>query len=71
MFEPIWNHLYIDHVQITVAETLGVEERGAYYEHAGALRDMLPNHLFQMLSLITMEPLHLNQTIFKMKKKKY
>ena len=56
LFEPIWNHLYIDHVQITVAETLGVEERGAYYEHAGALRDMLPNHLFQMLSLITMEP---------------
>ncbi len=56
LFEPIWNHLYIDHVQITVAETLGVEERGAYYEHAGALRDMLPNHLFQMISLITMEP---------------
>ena len=56
LFEPIWNHLYIGHVQITVAETLGVEERSTYYEHAGALRDMMPNHLFQMLSLITMEP---------------
>lgn len=56
LFEPIWNRLYIDNVQITVAETLGVEKRGSYYEHAGALRDMVPNHLFQMLSLITMEP---------------
>jgi len=56
IFEPIWNRRYIDHVQITVAETLGVELRGAYYEHAGALRDMVPNHLFQLLSLITMEP---------------
>ena len=56
MFEPIWNRSYIDHVQITVAETLGVEKRGEYYEHAGALRDMVPNHMFQMLSLITMEP---------------
>lgn len=56
LFEPIWNHLYIDHVQITVAEKLGVELRGGYYEHAGALRDMVPNHIFQVLSLITMEP---------------
>lgn len=56
IFEPIWNRRYIDHVQITVAETLGVELRGAYYEHAGALRDMVPNHLLQLLSLITMEP---------------
>lgn len=56
IFEPIWNHSYIDHVQITIAETLGVELRGSYYEHAGALRDMVPNHLFQVLSLIAMEP---------------
>lgn len=56
IFEPIWNRRYIDHIQITVAETLGVELRGPYYEHAGALRDMVPNHLFQLLSLITMEP---------------
>ena len=56
LFEPVWNRLYIDHVQITVAETLGVEMRGNYYERAGALRDMVPNHLFQMLSLIAMEP---------------
>ncbi len=56
IFEPIWNRRYIDNIQITVAETLGVELRGAYYEHAGALRDMVPNHLLQMLSLIAMEP---------------
>jgi len=56
IFEPIWNRRYIDNVQITVEETLGVELRGSYYEHAGALRDMVPNHLLQILSLITMEP---------------
>jgi glucose-6-phosphate 1-dehydrogenase len=56
LFEPIWNRRYIDHVQITVAEQLGVEHRGAYYEHAGALRDMIQNHLMQILSLIAMEP---------------
>lgn len=56
IFEPIWNRRYIDHVQITVAETLGVELRGGYYEQAGALRDMVSSHLLQMLSLITMEP---------------
>lgn len=56
IFEPIWNRSYIDSVQITVAETLGVEGRGAYYEHSGALRDMVPNHLFQLLSMIAMEP---------------
>ena len=55
MFQPFWSNLYIDHVQITVAETLGVEGRGGYYEHAGALRDMIPNHILQLLSLIAME----------------
>ncbi|MBY0544526.1 MAG: glucose-6-phosphate dehydrogenase [Gammaproteobacteria bacterium] len=56
IFEPIWNRRYIDHVQITVAETIGIGLRGAYYEKAGALRDMVPNHILQLLSLITMEP---------------
>ncbi len=56
IFEPIWNRRYVDHVQITVAEELGVEHRGGYYEEAGALRDMVPNHLFQLLALVAMEP---------------
>ncbi len=56
IFEPIWNRQYIDHVQITVAETLGVEHRGSYYETAGALRDMVPNHLLQLLAFVAMEP---------------
>jgi glucose-6-phosphate 1-dehydrogenase len=56
IFEPLWNRRYIDHVQITVAETVGVEQRGGYYDHAGALRDMVPNHLCQLVSLIGMEP---------------
>ena len=56
IFEPIWNRRYIDHVQITSAETIGVEQRGGYYETAGALRDMVPNHLFQLVSLTAMEP---------------
>ena len=56
IFEPIWNRRYVDHVQITVAESLGVETRGKYYDRAGALRDMVPNHLFQLLSLTAMEP---------------
>jgi len=54
--EPIWNHRYIDHVEITVAEDLGIENRADYYEQAGALRDMIPNHLLALLSLISMEP---------------
>ena len=57
LFEPIWNRRYIDHVQITVAEQVGVEHRGAYYEQAGALRDMIQNHLMQVLALIAMEPM--------------
>ncbi len=56
LFEPIWNRNFIDHVQITVSEQLGVENRGNYYETAGALRDMIQNHLLQLLCLIAMEP---------------
>jgi glucose-6-phosphate 1-dehydrogenase len=58
IFEPIWNRRYVDHVQITVAETVGVESRGGYYEEAGALRDMVQNHMFQLLALTAMEPPH-------------
>ena len=56
IFEPIWNRRYIDHIQITVSETVGVEQRGAYYDTAGTLRDMVPNHIFQLISLTAMEP---------------
>ena len=56
IFEPIWNRNYIDHVQITVAEKLGVEQRGGYYDTAGALRDMIPNHILQLVTLTAMEP---------------
>jgi len=56
LFEPVWNRRYVDHVAITVAETLGVEHRSGYYEHAGALRDMVQNHLLQLLCLVAMEP---------------
>ncbi len=55
VFEPIWNRHYIDHVQITVAETLGVEHRAGYFEHAGLFRDMFQNHILQMLALVAME----------------
>jgi glucose-6-phosphate 1-dehydrogenase len=56
IFEPIWNRDHIDHVEITVAETVGVERRAKFYEATGALRDMVPNHVFQLLSLIAMAP---------------
>jgi len=56
IFEPIWNRRYIDHVQISVTETVGVEQRGDYYDGAGALRDMVPNHIMQLITLTAMEP---------------
>ena len=56
LFEPLWNRNHIDHVEITVAETVGVEHRGRFYEATGALRDMVQNHLFQLLTLVAMEP---------------
>ena len=56
IFEPVWNRNYIDHVQITVAESLGVEQRAAFYEHAGALRDMIQSHILQLTSLVALEP---------------
>jgi glucose-6-phosphate 1-dehydrogenase len=56
LFEPLWNARYVDHVQITVAEDIGVEGRGEYYDHAGALRDMVQNHILQLLCLVAMEP---------------
>ncbi|GLU36347.1 glucose-6-phosphate 1-dehydrogenase [Pseudomonas sp. NBRC 100443] len=59
LFEPLWRSAYVDHVQISVNETLGVENRGAYYDHAGAMRDMVQNHLLQLLCLVAMEvPVH-------------
>jgi glucose-6-phosphate 1-dehydrogenase len=56
IFEPLWNRRYVDHVQITVAESIGVENRGAFYEETGAARDVLQNHLLQLVSLVAMEP---------------
>jgi glucose-6-phosphate 1-dehydrogenase len=56
IFEPLWNRRYVDHVQITVAESIGVEDRGAFYEETGAARDVVQNHLLQLLSLVAMEP---------------
>lgn len=56
MFEPLWNNQYISNIQVTSSETLGVEERGRYYDESGALRDMVQNHMLQMVSLLAMEP---------------
>ena len=55
-FEPIWNRRYVDHIQITVGETVGVGQRGGYYDTAGALRDMIPNHTLQLVAMTAMEP---------------
>jgi glucose-6-phosphate 1-dehydrogenase len=56
IFEPLWNHKYIDHVQITVSESLSADDRGGYYDKSGALRDMVQNHIFQLMALVAMEP---------------
>lgn len=56
LFEPLWNNHYVDHIQVTVSETVGVGGRGSYYDHSGAMRDMVQNHLMQLLCLIAMEP---------------
>src|SRR5207237_1494186 len=56
IFEPIWNRRYIDHVQVTVAESIGIEGRGGYYESSGPLRDRLQSHLMPLLTLVAMEP---------------
>ena len=56
LFEPIWNRRYIDHVQITAAESIGIEGRGAFYEQTGAIRDLVSTHLFQMMTFLAMEP---------------
>jgi glucose-6-phosphate 1-dehydrogenase len=56
IFEPIWNRQYVDHVQITVSESIGIEERADYYDHAGAMRDIVQNHLLQLMALVAMEP---------------
>lgn len=56
LFEPLWNRNYIDHIQVTVAENIGIENRGGYYDSAGALRDMVQNHILQLLCIIAMEP---------------
>jgi glucose-6-phosphate 1-dehydrogenase len=56
IFEPIWNHNFIHHIEITSAETLGVEDRGGYYDHSGAMRDMVQNHLMQLVGMVAMEP---------------
>ncbi|MBS3102319.1 glucose-6-phosphate dehydrogenase [Candidatus Woesearchaeota archaeon] len=71
MFEPLWNYKYIDHVQITVAEDLGVEKRGSYYDKAGALHDVMQNHMLQLASLVAMElPVSLNAADIKEEKVK-
>jgi glucose-6-phosphate 1-dehydrogenase len=56
IFEPVWNHRYVDHVQLTVAESIGIEHRGNFYETAGAIRDIIQNHALQLLALVAMEP---------------
>ncbi len=69
LFEPLWNSNYIDHVQITASETVGVEDRGGYYERSGALRDMVQNHILQLLCMVAMEaPVSFNADEIRNKK---
>lgn len=69
MFEPLWNNKYISNIQVTSSEILGVEDRGGYYESAGALKDMVQNHMLQMVALLAMEPpISLKVKIFELKK---
>ncbi|MBI5344058.1 MAG: glucose-6-phosphate dehydrogenase, partial [Deltaproteobacteria bacterium] len=69
IYEPIWNRRYIDHIQITAAETIGVENRGKYFEEAGTLRDMMQNHILQLLSLVAMEPpINMDADVIRAKK---
>lgn len=72
MFEPLWNNKYISNIQVTSSEILGVEDRGGYYESSGALKDMVQNHMLQMVALLAMEaPISLNSEDIRAEKVKY
>ena len=72
MFEPLWNNKYISNIQVTSSEVLGVEDRGGYYESSGALKDMVQNHMLQMVALLAMEaPISLNSEDIRLRKLKY
>lgn len=72
MFEPLWNNKYISNIQVTSSEILGVEDRGGYYESSGALKDMVQNHMLQMVALLAMEaPISLNSEDIRAEKLKF